>query len=386
MFSAFIKGYIILRVSGEGKERLINICGKRNILIWDMKNEDEFIRLSIRSKDYDFLQTLLQKTATKAVLVEKHGLPFFIPRLKRRGELLFGILFALATISILQCFVWTIHIEGNNRLTDSHLEEFLINEDVKIPLLGSKVDCVHLKNAILSDFDEVSWASVDRKGSTISILVKEKDEMVLQNDKVGRRKDIYAKNSGKVVSIITRNGVPNVKAGDEVEQGDLLVSGEIPIYAEDGSLKCVKVCAADADIVIESLVCRHLYIPLTYKNKQYKESKEYPWIRIGGNEFSLIGFLNESRDREIVKEYRCNNRLNRISKYFEFGKYMVKWYDYEIASYTDQEKNKMIQEKTDYLIERMHEKNITIRQKNVTIQKNDNNWDIIVNFQIWTKQ
>ena len=38
------------------------------------------------------------------------------------------------------------------------------------------------------------------------------------------------------------------------------------------------------------------------------------------------------------------------------------------------------------MIERLKEKGVSIRQKNVTIEKNDDNWDIVVKFVLWSKQ
>lgn len=386
MFSAFIKGYITVHASGPYKERLINLCGKRGIYVWDIENEEDIVSFHILKKDYDALNRLLEKTAAKAVLVEKHGLPFLLNQVKRKIYLLFGFAFGVSFILILQCFIWNIRIEGNEAITRSQFEKFLIEEKIIIPSLASSIDCYKLKDTILSSFDEVSWVSIEKKGCSLRIIVKEKSDVVDLVDEAQYRKDLYAKNDGVIVSIITRSGVPNVKKGDRVKKGDLLVCGEIPIYNEEGIVKNTQLCIADADIVIESDLCRHIYIPFQYKNKDYIKEKSFPWICIGGIEVSPVKKLNQTNNMEVIKEYSCHNRLNKLSNALCFGRYHVKWYDYQIVSYTDQEKNRLIQEKTDYLMKRMQEKNITIKQKNVTIQKNDKKWDIIVNFQIWTKQ
>ena len=376
----------MVTVSGFGKERLMNLCGKRGVYIWDIRNEKDLVVFSIFRKDYEMLNILLDKTATKVVLVEKHGLPFLFAKIKKRTNLLFGLAFGTALVCIMQCFIWKVQIEGNEKVTGSQFEKFMIDEGINIPSLSTAIDCYELKDEILSAFKDISWVSIEKKGSSLRIVIKEKNDVIDIKTRNLKERDLYAKNDGRIVSIVTRSGIPFVKEGDMVKRGDLLVSGEIPIYDETGTVKSRNLCIADADIVVESDICRHIYIPFDYKNKQYIKTKKYPWLYIGGKEFSPVKNLNQESNMEIVKEYSCQNRLDRLSNEIGFGYYFVNWYDYKIESYTDQEKNSMIQEKTDYLIKRMSEKNITIKQKNVTIQKNDKNWDIIVNFRIWTKQ
>ena len=43
MFKSFINwlfGYMLLEISGEMKDRFINICSKKNILFWNMEKKN----------------------------------------------------------------------------------------------------------------------------------------------------------------------------------------------------------------------------------------------------------------------------------------------------------------------------------------------------------
>lgn len=52
------------------------------------------------------------------------------------------------------------------------------------------------------------------------------------------------------MSMVVRSGVPMVKIGDRVEVGTLLVSGEVPVYNDDETIRKYRETYADADIVI----------------------------------------------------------------------------------------------------------------------------------------
>ena len=62
--------------------------------------------------------------------------------------------------------------------------------------------------------------------------------------------DIVASEDGVISSIITRNGIPQVKAGDTVEKGQILVSGAVPVYDDGQNIVKYQIYEADADITI----------------------------------------------------------------------------------------------------------------------------------------
>ena len=64
--------------------------------------------------------------------------------------------------------------------------------------------------------------------------------------------DIVATKAGTIVSIITRNGTPQVVPGSEVEVGDILVSGLVPIIGDDLLPKSYQYYTSDADIYIKT--------------------------------------------------------------------------------------------------------------------------------------
>lgn len=62
--------------------------------------------------------------------------------------------------------------------------------------------------------------------------------------------DLVAARDGVVTYMITRSGVPCVSCGDSVQKGDILVSGAVPVYNEDATVRKYQYVEADADITL----------------------------------------------------------------------------------------------------------------------------------------
>ncbi len=87
-------------------------------------------------------------------------------------------------------------------------------------------------------------------GTSLVIHIKEqiKTENLYDGASYGASDLVAAKNA-TVASIVTRRGTPCVAAGDEVESGDLLVSGKSEILDDSGEVGQTLYQRADADVI-----------------------------------------------------------------------------------------------------------------------------------------
>ena len=84
-----------------------------------------------------------------------------------------------------------------------------------------------------TDFPEIIWVSAQLSGTRLLLRIKE-NEVLSQVQEGGEGpSDLVAQKSGRITLVAVRRGIAQVKAGEEVEKGQLLVSGRIPITGED---------------------------------------------------------------------------------------------------------------------------------------------------------
>ena len=91
-FISWLRGFVRIRVSGLSVERFMNLCGHRNILLWDVVRKEEYWEMCISIKAFRSLRPIVRKTGTKVVITERCGLPFFIHKMGVRKIFVAGLI------------------------------------------------------------------------------------------------------------------------------------------------------------------------------------------------------------------------------------------------------------------------------------------------------
>ena len=127
----------------------------------------------------------------------------------------------------------------------------------------------------------------------------------VDTDRSSSPSNLVASESGTVVSIYVRNGLPQVEAGMQVEEGDILVTGALPVYDDGGSVRSYQYVYSDADVVIKNTMEYHDEIPFTIQAKEYTGKKKMGFLLRFG-EFPLgIGKVSHAYEQyDFVRDIR----------------------------------------------------------------------------------
>lgn len=195
--------------------------------------------------------------------------------------------------------------------------------------------------------------------------------------------DLVAEKAGVVTYIITRSGVPQVACGDSVEKGDVLVSGAVPVYNEDTTVRKYQYVEADADITLAYDRNLSLEEEIAYDEKCYTgETIEIPVISAGEKEIVFrLGkvpytFYDASEEKKQVQ------LLDHLYLPLYYGKRTVQEYEIVPKMHTDEEMKTLLQERWRKIIATLNEKGVQIAEKNVTIKKNDKKWVLYAHMQL----
>lgn len=223
----YIKGYVRVEVEGFFIERLINLCMKKSILLWNSKRKKATILYSnVGIKDYKEIVKIAKETKCRIKIKDKKGLPFIFYKYKKR-KIFFVLLSVIITLIIaLSNFIWNIEIVGNEKISDEELIELLENEGLKIGILKGNVDKKDIINNIRLKRNDIAWMGIEFKGTNAIVNVAEatqKPDIVDENDFC----NIVAIKPGKIVKVNAINGVPLVKEGDVVRENTPLIGGWI---------------------------------------------------------------------------------------------------------------------------------------------------------------
>ena len=382
----YIRGYVTIKVWGYSTERLLNLCGNHDILVWDIVNHGEYDTMNISVRGFFALKPLLKKTGTRAAVLKKYGLPFFMSKMQKRKVFVAGLLCCLMFWMLTAGYIWNIEIEGNYALTDDVLLDYLEEKKVHVSMKKSKLQIEELEKALREDYDIITWTSVQLKGTTLLISIKENEMPVYE--KSGQKDeekgtDLVASRSGIISYIITRSGVPQVALGDTVEKGDVLVSGAVPVYNEDATVRKYQFAESDADILLRYTESVSVKRDILYEEKKYSgRQKKMVMFGINDKEWNLRLGKIPYEEYDISGEKKQVRLLDRLYLPLYYGTKTIQEYEMIRQKYTEEEMNAAMQEEWHKIISTLEEKGVQITEKNVTIKKNDDNWVLSARMQL----
>ena len=221
----YILGYVRITVEGYYIERFINICTTSKILIWNLKREKGVrLYLNIGIKDFFEAVKIAKKLKCKVKIIQKRGIPFLLNKYKKRKMFVITLLVVTILIGISTKYVWNINIQ-----IDSNMEMIGIEEDVKeaglnVGMKKEKINVQEIANKIRLKRNDISWIGIELKGTNAIVrVVKAKEAPEIVDEK--EYSNIIAKKSG--VIIIAQNGTAMVNIGDEVEENQILIAGQM---------------------------------------------------------------------------------------------------------------------------------------------------------------
>lgn len=399
-FIQYLKGYVCIRVWGYSPERFMNLCSNHDILLWNIENCGEYYTMCITVGGFRKLKGIVKKTGTKVAIQKRCGLPFFVPKMKRRKIFLIGLIGSLAFWMWMSTFIWAVDISGNYSISEDIFMDFLRENDIYVGMKRNKLNIEELEKRIRQDFGIVTWTSAKIDGTRLEIQIRE-NEVEMSTEREGEEEkgetqeefgknpygsDLVAEEDGVIVSMVTRKGVPQVGVGTEVKKGDILVSGSVPVYNEDSTVKFYQYYDADADVFIRRQLRQREELPLHYEKKEYTgEEKKEVVLAVMDKDFILRLGKIKYENFDTVTDKKQVKLLKNFYLPLYYGNSVNREYIVTDNIYTKEEVKIIFSEKLIKYIESLEEKGVQIIKKNVTINKNQKKWQMNMDFQIVEK-
>lgn len=221
----YILGFVNITVEGFFVERFINVCINNKIFLWKIKKKNSTLMTSnININDFKKVRNIAKKTKCRIKINSKKGLPVLMHRYRKRKLLLIIFIPVILGVLISSRFIWNIEINGIENIDKNELMIQLNQEGVKIGNRKNSIDSKEVINNIRLKRNDISWMSIDLKGTNIIINIveaEEKPEIV----NVDENYNIVANKKGIITKITADIGTAQAKKGDIVEEGDVLIAG-----------------------------------------------------------------------------------------------------------------------------------------------------------------
>lgn len=220
-----LRGRTVLEVRSAAPERVVNLCAANGVPFWgvDWRGADT-LRLTTTRAGEQQLREIAGELAAEIHIVRRTGLPEVWRRVRRRYVLLLAAALLPVALAVGSGFIWTFEVSGADTVPEEQILQALERCGVKIGTRGVGLDQDALRNRVLPLLPDVVYLTVNVRGCTARVQVVERTRpphLYRDSDK----QHLVAAKSGLVTEVRALDGVSCVKAGDTVEEGQLLISG-----------------------------------------------------------------------------------------------------------------------------------------------------------------
>lgn len=217
-----LSGIIKVNIKGKKQERLINMALARGIYIWGIKRIGENIQFRVRSNGLEALKNIAEESGHELEVISEEGLPFLKNIVKRRFGFLTGALIFILALYFMSSFIWFVEVIGNKNIKADQIIITAAKYGVYQGAAKWNFSRSEVEEAMLRDLSSLSYVKVGVKGVKVTIEVVEK---VLPNQEITGPCHIVAAKDGIIEDLLILEGQANVKKGDVVAKGDILISG-----------------------------------------------------------------------------------------------------------------------------------------------------------------
>lgn len=290
----FLKGYVIIEISGADIERFLNICVRRNLGICNVERTLEgSITLYIRAKDFASLRPVAFKTKTKVRLLQKSQLYKMGRNRKKFYGFLSGFVVLVLFFFLSSGHIWVVEINGVYHSDYDKICSILEDRGVYAGAKKSGIaDKKLIKQSLINGTDTISWAWLYVEGTKARVEIYEKNlpSVPLRSNEAC---NIVAARDGFLEQLVTTEGMSTTHDGTAVMQGDVLISGRVPVFKEYIEDERYMLVAASG---IARAVCTHTLSGI-YSTKQQTQiptgrAQGFLCFEIFGKPFYLFGKEN----------------------------------------------------------------------------------------------
>lgn len=254
----------------------------------------------VHSKREKAALSALKSRGIECRVEESGGAEYLKKRLALNAGALLAAIFAVIICQVCSLFVFKVEVYCENATTAALITQFLDENKGKAK---SGIDEKALVERIYELDDNVSFVHLNVKGCvlTANVIMQNADP---QEQPV--RENVYALCDGVVESVAVFSGTAEVKRGDVIKTGDLLISGKRQVGQDDMGEPLYESCPADGVVTVKTYTGGRTVLPLSYTEK----------VRTGNSvSYKILNICGVTLGKDGGCDYEFYERKERTDSY-----------------------------------------------------------------------
>lgn len=352
-----MKQYLWVEVRGAESSRVLLKLFKARIEVFETKYLDEAMQFKILASDFGKLKKLGYYRFRK---VRSEGIFHWRELLRVKWLIVLGLVLFPILLFIFSHIIVDVQVIHSNKeirelvrksLSDYGIEALTLKKDFQ--------EIERIKNELLNQFSEqLEWLEIEVDGMRYVVRIEER--IITKPEEKKERCHLVATKSAIVKQINYSVGDAKVARDDFVEEGDILVSGEL--IANEAVVS--HVCATGS-VLGEVWYTTHVSLPMNYEKKEETGKKRWNFMISKGSYEQM--FLRPRLDNYV-------NEKKRLFSLFGYEFYFVVQKEVTVSqqTYSEEEALKEAIRLADEKMEMRLQSNEKVLDKKV-LKKNLNN-------------
>ncbi len=305
-----ISGRYLVCIKSGNYEKLINLLKNADIVLTNLSMEGDHFKLIIDEDKLEKLKAICDKQNVGYAVLKEMGVTLLLKRILKRKVFITCTILSLLFLYYSSLLLWNIKITDNDYIKRSEVLDVLEKCGVTSFVFKNSIVTDKITSEIYKTFGNVSFVSVDLKGSTLYVSIEDYKKKEKETEGLPYS-DIFAIKDAEIFTVITAKGTPTVKKGIVVKAGDLLVRGEV----------VVNETTRQQSKAVGKVIGKCVYY-LTYEEELEKEIRElteneHTEYEIEFNRFSFKVFKYKNLFENYEKRKEIFNFFNliRVNQY-----------------------------------------------------------------------
>ncbi len=272
-------GSYTIAFSKDDAPKLLNKCKEKGIFFFSPLAEEDTVTAEASLFSCKAFIDTADELGINIAITNRRGLPFLISRYRKRYGIYIGIILSAAFLLLSSLFIWEINVTGNVNLSASEITKVLASYGVKVGTFIPDMDADLTAEYILLDYSPLSSIAINVKGTVATVDVIErvpKPETVFPEEGYC---NLVAGWDGIITNVVAAEGHPEIKVGDVVTQGQLLINGLV-----ENRYGAYKIVNSKGYVYADVAEMQVFDIPLTASGKEYTGKEDVK------REIYIIGF------------------------------------------------------------------------------------------------
>ncbi len=257
-------GYYKISLPAEHAAKILNTLKSKNIFFFAPKPDKNTVTLCSGLFSASKLIGTVEKMGYTAEISSRHGLPFVLERYKSRYGIYLGIILGCMLLLFSTMRIWSVEITGNVTVPEQEIRAVLykhgLGEGTFIPKIKAKI----LAHEILLDYRKLSSMAINVNGTVVTVDVIERTSKTEPEFKDDGIYNLISDFDGIITNVQAHEGAPEVKVGQVVTKGQLLVNGFVK--NRYGAYKAV---AAKGYVYADVTENKTVEVPFVKQGKKY---------------------------------------------------------------------------------------------------------------------